>query len=85
MKKARLQKIIDLQLGITSEVLEKRIGKTVEVLVDIISRDNKNEMLGKTSQNERVAFAAPQSLIGKFVKVRLESLSGNTFRGVLVD
>ena len=85
VKKARLQKIIDLQLGITSEVLEKRVGKTVEVLVDIISRDNKNEMLGKTSQNERVAFAAPQSLIGKFVKVRLESLSGNTFRGVLVD
>jgi len=85
IKKERLQKIIDMQLVITTEVLEKRVGKTVEVLVDIISRDNKNELLGKTAQNERVAFEAPQSLIGKFVKVHLDSLSGNTFRGTLVQ
>ncbi|MBQ2528854.1 MAG: tRNA (N6-isopentenyl adenosine(37)-C2)-methylthiotransferase MiaB [Treponema sp.] len=84
VKKERLQKIIDMQLAISSEVLEKRVGMTVEVLADIISRDNRNELLGKTSQNERVAFEAPQSLIGKFVKVRLDELSGNTFRGTLV-
>ena len=85
IKKERLQKIIDMQLGITTEVLEKRVGLTVEVLADIVSRDSKNELLGKTAQNERVAFLAPQSLIGKFVRVRLDSLSGNTFRGTLVD
>ena len=45
VKKERLQKIIDMQLAISSEVLEKRVGMTVEVLADIISRDNRNELL----------------------------------------
>lgn len=85
IKKERLQKIIDMQLVITTQVLEKRVGKTVKVLADIISRDNKDELLGKTAQNERVAFVAPQSLIGKFVTVRLDSLNGNTFKGTLVQ
>lgn len=84
-KKERLQKIIDLQLKITNEVMTARVGKTITVLADIISRDNKNELLGKTEQNERVAFAAPRALIGHFVKVRLDSLNGNTFKGTLAE
>lgn len=83
-KKKRLQKVIDLQLGITTEVMEKRVGRTIKVLADIISRDNPKELLGKTEQNERVAFEAPKSLIGKFVQVRIDSLNGNTFKGTLV-
>jgi len=83
-KKSRLQKIIDLQLQITSQVMQERVGKTITVLADIISRDDKTELLGKTEQNERVAFKGPISLIGHFVKVHLDSLNGNTFRGTLV-
>ncbi len=84
VKKARLQKIIDRQLAITGEVLKKRVGKTVRVLCDTVSRDDTSELLGKTEQNERVAFKAPQKLIGSFCTVHLDSLSGNTFRGSLV-
>ena len=83
-KKNRLQKVIDLQLEITRREMEKRVGTVAEVLAENVSRDDKNELLGKTAQDERVAFAAPENLIGSFVKVKLESLSGNTFRGVLV-
>lgn len=85
LKKERLQKIIDMQLEITTQVLEKRVGRTVKVLADIISRDSKDEILGKTAQNERVAFKAPQSVIGKFVTVHLDSLNGNTFKGTMVQ
>ena len=46
--------------------------------------DNKDELLGKTAQDERIAFIAPENLIGKFVQVKIDSLSGNTFRGTLV-
>ncbi|MBR0031700.1 MAG: tRNA (N6-isopentenyl adenosine(37)-C2)-methylthiotransferase MiaB [Treponema sp.] len=84
VKKARLQKVIDLQLKHTAEVMSKRIGETIEVLADIVSRDDENELLGKTEQNERVAFRGDSKLIGSFVKVRIDSLSGNTFRGTLV-
>lgn len=84
IKKARLQKIIDKQLSITTAVLSKRVGKTVTVLADAVSRDNSAELLGKTEQNERVAFAAEKSLIGGFCTVHLDCLSGNTFRGTIV-
>ena len=85
VKKARLQKVIDLQLKHTEQVMKSRVGQTVEVLADIVSRDDEKELLGKTSQNERVAFKADKSLIGTFVTVRLDSLSGNTFRGTMIQ
>ena len=84
VKKERLQKIIDMQLEITKNVMLRRIGQTVKVLADIISRDNKEEILGKTAQNERIAFKGSSSLIGKFVSVHIDSLNGNTFKGTLV-
>ena len=83
LKKSRLQKVIDLQLKITGEEMRLRTGRTVKVLAESISRDSPNELLGKTEQDERVAFAAPQNLIGQFCEVYIEALSGNTFRGRL--
>jgi tRNA-2-methylthio-N6-dimethylallyladenosine synthase len=80
-KKVRLQKIIDLQLVITQEEMAKRVGNTVQVLAESVSRDDKSELLGKTSQDERVAFKADTALIGRFVTVHLDSLNGNTFKG----
>ena len=80
-KKARLQQVIDLQLEITRSVMAGRLGRQVMVLADTVSRNDKGELLGKTSQNERVAFKAPASVIGTFVTVSLDELNGNTFRG----
>ena len=85
VKKARLQQVIDLQLRHTEQVMKSRVGQTVEVLADIVSRDDEKELLGKTSQNERVAFKADKSLIGTFVTVRLDSLNGNTFKGTMIE
>jgi tRNA-2-methylthio-N6-dimethylallyladenosine synthase len=64
--------------------MKKQLGKTVKVLVENISRDNENEMLGRTSRDERVVFEASKDLIGSFVDVELQTLNGNTFRGILV-
>ena len=85
VKKERLKKVIDLQLKHTTEVMSRRIGKTATVLADIVSRDDENELLGKTQQNERVAFKAPKNLIGSFVRVRLVGLNGNTFKGEIIQ
>ena len=84
VKKARLKKVIDVQLLHTAEVMAKRVGETIEVLADIVSRDDESELLGKTEQNERVAFKGARSMTGSFVRVRLNALSGNTFRGTVV-
>lgn len=82
-KKERLQKIIDLQLVITQAEMEKQVGKTITVLADKTTLENPNELLGKTERDERVAFAADKSLIGSFVQVKLTSLNGHTFKGIL--
>ena len=84
LKKERLQEVIDLQLKITAEEMRKRTGRTVLALAESVSRDNQAELLGKTEQDERVAFAAPKNRIGKFVTVHIDALSGNTFRGTML-
>ena len=83
VKKERLQRVIDLQMTHTHEQMSKRVGKKVQVLVESVSRDNKEELLGQTEQHEKVAFKADKKLIGSFVNVKIEELSGNTFRGVI--
>lgn len=84
LRKARLQRVIDLQLEHTHEQMSKRVGKTVKILVESVSRDDKSELLGQTEQHEKVAFKADKKLIGTFVNVIIDQLSGNTFRGHLV-
>lgn len=85
IRKERLQKIIDLQLIHTDEQMKKRVGQTVKVLVESVTRDNKEELLGKTAQDEKVSFKADKSLIGKFIYVKIESLNGHTFKGEVVE
>jgi len=84
LKKDRLQRIIDMQLRITAEEMQKRVGSTVQVLVESVSRDSKAEVLGKTAQDERVVFTGTESLIGKFTTVRITELNGQTFKGCAV-
>ena len=83
IRKERLQRVIDLQLEHTHEQMSKRVGSTVMVLVEGVSRDDKAELLGQTEQHEKIAFKADRSLIGTFVNVKITELSGNTFRGEL--
>ena len=83
VRKERLQRVIDLQLEHTHEQMSKRVGSTVMVLVEGVSRDDKTELLGQTEQHEKIAFKADRSCIGSFVNVKITELSGNTFRGEL--
>ena len=85
VRKERLQRVIDLQLEHTHEQMSKRVGSTVMVLVEGVSRDDKTELLGQTEQHEKIAFKADKSKIGSFVNVKITELSGNTFRGVLEE
>lgn len=84
-KKRRVARIIELQLEITKEQLERRVGEKVLVLVEAESRDDSSELLGRTERDERVVFKGDKALIGNFAHVSLDSLNGNTFRGSLLE
>lgn len=84
VKRDRLAEVIDVQRRISGEIKMQRVGKVEKVLVEGISRNNNQELLGRTSRNEMVVFPAGKELIGSFVKVKLTLLHGNTFIGELV-
>ncbi|MBL8966656.1 MAG: tRNA (N6-isopentenyl adenosine(37)-C2)-methylthiotransferase MiaB [Spirochaetaceae bacterium] len=81
VKKERLARVIALQQETTRRLMEARIGVVEEVLVEGPSRRKKTEVLGRTQRDEMVVFPAPAGRIGDFARVRLLSLSGNTFKG----
>ena len=80
VKRERLSRVIALQKKHTSQLLKSRIGSTVDVLIEGISRKNADELITRTEKDEMVVAAGPKSLIGSFVNVTLSSLKGNTFR-----
>lgn len=84
VKKERLQRVIDFQRNISLRVKEKELGKEVVVLAESISKKNHHEILGRTEKNNMVVFSASSDIVGTFVKVKLKSLSGTTFKGVLI-
>lgn len=82
VRKERLARVIGLQMKITAEEMEKRVGKTVDVLLESVSRDNPRELFGHTERGEMAVLtdALDPSLCGSFVRAELLCLRGKTFR-----
>ena len=80
-KLRRLNEIIDIQRRISTDQKLKRVGQTVQVLVESVSRKNSKELLARTEKNEMVVFVGNKEYIGTFKNVKLMSLNGNTFKG----
>jgi tRNA-2-methylthio-N6-dimethylallyladenosine synthase len=90
VKKERLARVINAHLDIARSEMAKRVGLEVPVLVEGMARDNAEEYLGRTEQDGHVVFAlqpsvATTDVTGCFVKVALTELTGNTFRGTLLE
>ena len=85
LKLERLSEIIDLQRKITSEEKTKRLGLTVEAVVEGVSKKASNEILARTERNSMVVFPGTLSEVSDYVKIRLNTLKGNTFSGEVVN
>ena len=77
VKDARLQRIIALQEKISREEGERRIGETVEVLVE-------EPGMGRARTNRKVYFPADGEKAGEIVSVTVESVRGVSFVGTKV-
>jgi tRNA-2-methylthio-N6-dimethylallyladenosine synthase len=87
IKKERLDRVIKLQHKVSAELMKKRVGLTVAVLMESTSRNDPDELFGHTELGEMVVFEGKldKSLIGHFVNAELLSLRGRTFRAKLAD
>ena len=80
----RLARLIDLHREIQTEINRAEVGRTVEVLVERRARSH-GDMLGRTDTYKVVAFPGDESLLGRYIHVRLTATTGATFRGVAID
>lgn len=83
-KARRLQEIVDLQQKHAWQRSEEFIGKTVEVLIEKLSKKSKEEFSGRNSQSITVVFPKENYKIGDFVNVKIESCTSGTLKGIAV-
>jgi tRNA-2-methylthio-N6-dimethylallyladenosine synthase len=84
IKARRLQEIVDLQQKHAWFRSEEFIGKTVEVLIEKVSKKSENEFSGRNSQSITVVFPKENYKIGDFVNVKILSCTSGTLKGEAV-
>ncbi len=77
----RLEILQGLQKEITRRKNMDKIGTIQEVLVEGISKKDKDEITGRTPCNRIVNFPGSRDLIGKIVKVKITEAYQNSLRG----
>jgi tRNA-2-methylthio-N6-dimethylallyladenosine synthase len=80
VKRERLSRVIELQKRHTTELLKSRVGEDALVLVEGISRKNADELITRTERDETAVVPGKASWLGRFGRLRLSELKGNTFR-----
>ena len=88
VKKARVDKFMDVQQDISLEINQKRLGKTEKVLID---RTEGGYYVGRTQYDSPevddevlISMKDNDLQIGSFVNVKIISLNGNTFKGEVI-
>ena len=80
-KLRRLQEIVDLQRKHSGERTNTYIGKTVEVLIEKVSKKSENDLSGRNSQSLMVVFPRENYKIGEFVNVKITRCTSGTLIG----
>ena len=83
-KMTRLEKVHEVQEKIQKEKHDKMIGRTVEILVDSVSRKRQDEVAGRTGENFIINILGSPDLIGKEIPVRITSAGTHSLRGEML-
>ena len=84
-KKQRLSKLIEIEREIATEISQKYLGKTVEVLVEGIHPKKKGYLMGSTDFGKTISFEGDEKLLGSFVSVLVDKANHTTLSGKIVD
>ena len=85
VKRARLKRVQTLQQEISLAKNRQRIGDLDEILLDGPSKLKNGQVMGRTRSNRIVNLAAPASLVGRIVSVRIASATANSLLGELLS
>ena len=81
VKKARIERLVDVVQRVALARNGERVGRVEEVLVEGPSRTDPSLLRGRTRRNTTVNFAGT-SIPGALVDVRIEGATSTTLRGV---
>lgn len=81
VKKKRNNCLLKLQDEVSYSANKALIGKSLEVLVEGYSKNNKNRLMGRTRTNKIVVFEGSKELIGKLVTVKIVDATNYTLYG----
>jgi tRNA-2-methylthio-N6-dimethylallyladenosine synthase len=84
-KTRRIVALQALQRGIQSELNERMVGQTIDVLVDAASRRREVELSGRTSTNVVVNLPGPAEWIGRTLPIRIERAGPHSVWGRMAD
>ena len=85
IKKQRLSKLIEVEHEIASQISQKYLNKTVEVLVEGVHPKKKGYLMGSTDFGKTISFAGNESLMGSFINVKVEKANHTTLTGKIID
>ncbi|ADQ14684.1 tRNA (N6-isopentenyl adenosine(37)-C2)-methylthiotransferase MiaB [Halanaerobium hydrogeniformans] len=85
VKKERLNKLMDIQNRISYQKNQKLIGKIQKILVTGPSNRDENVYEGRTGTNKICFINKRPDLIGKIVKVKIDSAKSWTLQGTVVE
>lgn len=80
-KLRRLQEIVDLQRQHSGGRTKTYLGKTVEVLIEKVSKKSENDLSGRNPQSLMVVFPKENYKIGEFVNVKITDCTSGTLIG----
>lgn len=85
VKKRRLQEIVDLQRKHSFETNKACIGKTQKILIEGISKKNKEQFFGRNDANKVVIIDKKHYKIGDYVMVNITDHTSGTLIGQPIE
>ncbi len=84
IKSDRMQRLLDLQNGISYEKNLECVGKTLRVLCEGPSKNDPETYTGRAESNKLVHFKANESHVGKFVNIKITRAEPFNLHGEIV-
>lgn len=84
VKHERFQRLLDTLYPIFYEENLKYLNKTVEVLVEEVSKNNEDVLTGRTRTGKLIHFKGDENLIGKMVNVKIKTAKSFTLEGYII-
>ncbi len=84
VKKERFARLLDVQNSITKDINSKYVGKTIKILVEGKSKTDNGKYTGRNDKNRLVHIYGDDSLIGKFVYVKIDRADTFAMYGTVI-